>query len=502
MTKKVLSALSIGLALITSFVFTASTSTAAIQPTIPPSGYDQVRNNISHGQVLNISYYSNATKSQRPARVYLPSGYSSSNKYSVMYLLHGIGGSENDWTLGGGSANVIADNLIADGKIKPSIIVMPQCNAELPGDATNYGYERFTDDLIYSLVPYIESKYSVDTDPLHRSISGLSMGGGQSFNIGLPHVDMFPYVGAYSAAPNTYSSDKLFPDGGTKAKQNLKLLFICCGTSDGLISFGRNVHTFCDSKSIPNTYWELEGRPHDWSVWKPGLWNYLQMLEDVGYTSQTTSTPPPEASPRPAFTKIEAEDFNNLSGIETESCTEGGLSVGYIENGDYVVYNKIDFGNGAESFQARVASSASGGNIEIRLDSITGPLVGTCPVKGTGGWQDWVDATCDVSGAEGIHDLYLKFTGGSGYLFNINWWKFSGAQPSPTPTSSVIKGDLNGDGNINSIDFALFRQHLLGTTLLTEKYISNADVNADEQVNSIDFALMRQYLLGIIKVFS
>lgn len=149
-------------------------------------------------------------------------------------------------------------------------------------------------------------------------------------------------------------------------------------------------------------------------------------------------TPTPTPSPRSAFIQIEAESYNNQSGIQTESCTEGGEDVGYIENGDYVVYNNIDFGSGAESFQARAASTNSGGNIEIRLDSITGPLVGTCPVAGTGDWQAWADATCSVSGVSGEHDLYLKFTGGSGYLFNLNWFKFIRGSVPPTLT-----GDLN-----------------------------------------------------------
>ncbi|RCX14840.1 dockerin type I repeat protein [Anaerobacterium chartisolvens] len=134
-------------------------------------------------------------------------------------------------------------------------------------------------------------------------------------------------------------------------------------------------------------------------------------------------TTPPDR--RSAFTKIEAESYNNQSGVQTETCTEGGLDVGYIENGDYTVYKNIDFGNGALAFQARAATSTQGGNIEIRLDSINGPLVGTCPVGTTGGFQNWVDVSCNISGASGKHDLYLKFTGGSGYLFNLNWFQFT-----------------------------------------------------------------------------
>jgi DUF1680 family protein len=141
--------------------------------------------------------------------------------------------------------------------------------------------------------------------------------------------------------------------------------------------------------------------------------------------------------PRSAFSQIEAESYDTQSGIQTESCGEGGQDIGYIENGDYAVYNNIDFGGGATSFQARVASGASGGNIEIRLDSITGSLVGTCPVAGTGGWQTWTTRTCSVSGASGTHNLYLKFTGGSGYLFNVNWFQFTGGSASPTPTPTA-----------------------------------------------------------------
>jgi arabinoxylan arabinofuranohydrolase len=146
----------------------------------------------------------------------------------------------------------------------------------------------------------------------------------------------------------------------------------------------------------------------------------------------------------------EAETMAQESGINTESCSEGGRNVCNIENGDWIKVKGVDFGSGATSFEARVASASSGGNIEIRLDSPTGTLVGTCAVSGTGGWQAWVTKSCAVSGASGIHDLYFRFTGGSGSLFNFNWWKFNGSgiptptptpvtpTPTPTPTATVI----------------------------------------------------------------
>jgi len=147
-------------------------------------------------------------------------------------------------------------------------------------------------------------------------------------------------------------------------------------------------------------------------------------------------------SNRDPYNRNEAEEYNAQNGIQTEDCsdTDGGINVGYIENGDWLGFNALDFGSGAASFEARVASATNGGNLEIRLDSPTGTLAGTCVVPGTGGWQTWVTKSCSVSDLSGIHDIYLKFTGGSGYLFNINWWKF---KPEPTEVAPEDKSSSN-----------------------------------------------------------
>jgi len=128
-----------------------------------------------------------------------------------------------------------------------------------------------------------------------------------------------------------------------------------------------------------------------------------------------------------------------VGGVVPETCSEGGQDVGTIQNGNYLVFNNVDFGVGAVSFDARVASASSGGNIELHLDSTNGTLVGTCVVSGTGGWQTWVTKSCSVSGAAGIHNLCLKFTGGSGYLFNVEWWKFN---CTTLPTPPLAPGSL------------------------------------------------------------
>lgn len=127
-----------------------------------------------------------------------------------------------------------------------------------------------------------------------------------------------------------------------------------------------------------------------------------------------------------SLSQIEAENFSDQSGIDVENCSEGGKNIGYIENGDYAVYSNVDFGSiGSEEFLVRVACGGSGGNIEIRIDSNDGTLIGTCQVTETGGWQTWTTKTCKISKVTGKHNLYLNFTGGEGYLFNVNWFEFA-----------------------------------------------------------------------------
>nr|WP_245653392.1 family 43 glycosylhydrolase [Herbidospora sakaeratensis] len=141
--------------------------------------------------------------------------------------------------------------------------------------------------------------------------------------------------------------------------------------------------------------------------------------------NMTTAGPPQVGTLNP-YVRQEAETIAWSSGVETEVSSEGGMNVGFIENGDYVKVKGAAFGAGASSFSARVASGTSGGRIEVRLGSATGTVVGTCTVPGTGGWQTWTTVTCPISGATGTRDLFLRFAGNSGYLFNLNWWQFTG----------------------------------------------------------------------------
>lgn len=208
----------------------------------------------------------------------------------------------------------------------------------------------------------------------------------------------------------------------------------------------------------------------------------------------TNSIVPPTPVKRSAFTRLEAEEYNSVNSSTIQivgGAPNGGSGLGYIENGNYTVYNSIDFGDGATSFKAMVASEENS-IIELRLGGPTGTLIGTLPVVLTGGWSTYEEQTLSISKVTGIKDLYLVFTGA------VNFDSFTFGVASEPKTI----GDLNADGNLNSIDFALLRLHLLGDTPLTGNNLLNADVNGDGSVNSIDFALMRQYLLGIISSFT
>ncbi|MCP2163219.1 Carbohydrate binding module (family 6) [Goodfellowiella coeruleoviolacea] len=142
-------------------------------------------------------------------------------------------------------------------------------------------------------------------------------------------------------------------------------------------------------------------------------------------TLTMTSAGAPAADTLNPYVRQEAETIAWGSGVETEPASEGGMNVGWIENGDWIKVKGVAFGAGARSFTARVASGGSGGTLELRVGGSTGAVVGRCAVPGTGGWQSWTSVSCAVSGATGTQDLYFRFTGGSGYLFNVDWWQFT-----------------------------------------------------------------------------
>jgi hypothetical protein len=141
----------------------------------------------------------------------------------------------------------------------------------------------------------------------------------------------------------------------------------------------------------------------------------LPWWEDAGVPQVGTLNP---------RTRVEAETICWSEGVKTEPCAAGGINVCDIRNGSSIMVKGVDFGKGVASFLAGTASAAKGGRIELHLDAADGPLIGTCAVENTGGWQLWKTVTCDVKNAIGVHDLYLVFKGGEGTLFNLDWWRF------------------------------------------------------------------------------
>jgi enterochelin esterase-like enzyme len=252
----------------------------------PPAGFAEVRPGIEHGTVEEFSYDSNVTGTRRKAAVYLPPGYSAGRKYPVLYLLHGIAGNHDEWR-GYVHANTILDNLIADGKAVPMIVVMPNGRAlpddrPLPGDRMFSpehvaGFANFERELLDVLIPAIEAKYpAAQADRQHRGIAGLSMGGGQAINFGLRHLGSFAWVGGFSPAPNARTAAEVLRDP-VEARRQLKLLYLSCGSADELFAISQGLHRDLKQRGIAHV-WNVDRHGHDRESWTDNLYQFAQKL--------------------------------------------------------------------------------------------------------------------------------------------------------------------------------------------------------------------------------
>ena len=248
----------------------------------PPEGFDKKRDGIDRGKLETVEYDSTTVGVKRKARVYTPPGYSKDKKYPVLYLLHGIGGDENEWPRGG-APDVILDNLYADKKAVPMIVVMPNGRASKdltardPIPKQSPAFAAFEKDLLTDLIPFVEKTYSVKADRESRALAGLSMGGGQSLNFGLGNLDTFAWVGGFSSAPNTKPPADLIKDHAEAAKK-LRLLYVACGDKDGLFRISEGVHKMLDEKKVPHVYHVIPGGGHDFKVWKSDLYHFAQLI--------------------------------------------------------------------------------------------------------------------------------------------------------------------------------------------------------------------------------
>jgi len=267
----------------TMLVIVLSISVLKAQTDQAPEGFDVYQPDIVHGQLDTITYPSSTVGVERTAVVYLPPGFSSKKSYPVLYLLHGIGGDQFEW-LNNGTPHIILDNLYAQGKLEPMIVVLPNGRAMRDDRAIGNimdadkieAFSIFQKDLIHDLIPYVEKTYPVLANPLNRALFGLSMGGGQALNFGLGNLDTFAWVGGFSSAPNTLMPEQLIPHP-QELKDKLKLLWISCGDQDGLINITNRTHVYLKKHEVPHVFY-IEPGGHDFKVWKNDLYQISQLL--------------------------------------------------------------------------------------------------------------------------------------------------------------------------------------------------------------------------------
>jgi enterochelin esterase-like enzyme len=257
---------------------------------VPGSDFFDTRQ-VPHGAVAAVTYYSTALKKFRRMHVYTPPGYDLGQaKYPVFYLLHGASDSDASWSTVG-RAGFIIDNLIADKKAKPMIVVMPaghtsQTMGPRGGGGGRSATDEFVADFTTDIMPYVEKNYRVYTDRGHRAIAGLSMGGSQTLNIAIPHLDKFAYIGVYSSgligsfgggragapAPTgpTWEDQHAAELDNTAAKKGLKLLWFSTGKEDGLMKTTLATVDMLKKHGFEPVFLESPGG-HTWLNWR----NYL-----------------------------------------------------------------------------------------------------------------------------------------------------------------------------------------------------------------------------------
>lgn len=244
---------------------------------------------VPRGEIHHHFYHSKVVGDERGYFVYTPPGYNPRGKqtYPVLYLLHGFSDDASAWTAVG-RANVILDNLIARGKAKPMLIVMPLGYGAPEILAVGYGsprdpgigqrnFDRFSDALRTEVIPRVEAEYFVKKDRDSRAIAGLSMGGAQSLFTGLNTLSEFAWIGAFSSGGLTPDFAVEFPGLDANANARLRLLWIACGTGDPFIEINRALRAWLASKDIHHADIETPGA-HDWLVWRRNLAEFAQLL--------------------------------------------------------------------------------------------------------------------------------------------------------------------------------------------------------------------------------
>ncbi len=244
---------------------------------------------VPHGIVHHHYYKSGVVGDQRDFFVYTPPAYdpAAPTRYPVLYLLHGMSDGADGWSSEIGRANVILDNLIAQGHAQPMVVVMPLgygapeilvrgATTRDPGIGLR-NRDKFRDALLTELLPLVERSYRVASDRASRAIAGLSMGGAESLATGLNALDRFAWIGAFSSGGLGEDFAATFPSLGAKANPRIRLLWIACGTEDGLIATNRKFRDWLASRDIRHAGIETPGA-HTWMVWRRNLATFVPLL--------------------------------------------------------------------------------------------------------------------------------------------------------------------------------------------------------------------------------
>jgi enterochelin esterase-like enzyme len=246
-------------------------------------------NDVPHGEIHHHFYRSGVAQDSRDYYVYTPPGYDpkSKKKYPILYLLHGYSDDASGWTAVG-HANVIFDNLIAQGRAKPMIVVMPlgygtmemirlSWGAWNHTDVRDANFKKFSEALLTEVMPRVEGEYKTAKGRNARAIAGLSMGGSESLLTGLNNLDKFAWIGAFSSGGIPEEFDKDFPRLDAKANPQIRVLWIACGTEDRLITVNRSLRAWLKTKDINMTEIETPGM-HTWMVWRRNLAEFVPLL--------------------------------------------------------------------------------------------------------------------------------------------------------------------------------------------------------------------------------
>jgi len=257
---------------------------------VPGSDFMDTKD-VPRGAVAEVTYYSKSLQRFRRMHVYTPPGYErGAGKYPIFYLLHGAMDCDDSWT-SVGRAGFILDNLVAAGKARPMVVVMPAGHTGPFTFGRRLPIDEFTQDFVKDIMPYAETHYRVYTDKAHRAIAGLSMGGGQTLNIAIPYPDKFAYVGVFSSGifgitgrgfganangPSWEEQQKDILDGNT-LKDGLKLVWFGTGKDDFLVETSRATVEMLKKHDLDVVYRETEGA-HTWIVWRQYLYEFAPQL--------------------------------------------------------------------------------------------------------------------------------------------------------------------------------------------------------------------------------